>query len=101
MPWGWRVSSYFLTKGIAAGLTMALALALLLGADVSSGWLRWGTPLVAGLFLGLTGGLLVWVKTPVVVQASCEDPFTCKNIIGICCNEWHDLQKWCSKRIVY
>ncbi len=65
MPWGWRVSSYFLTKGIAAGITIALALALLLGADTSTGWARWGTPLVAGLFLALTGGLLVWdLKRP-------------------------------------
>ncbi|MDJ0925041.1 MAG: polysulfide reductase NrfD [Acidimicrobiia bacterium] len=65
MPWGWRVSSYFLTKGISAGLTIALALALLLGADLSTGWAQWGTPLVAGLFLGVTGGLLVWdLKRP-------------------------------------
>ncbi len=65
MPWGWRVSSYFLTKGIAAGITIALALSLLLGADTSTGWARWGTPLVAGLFLALTGGLLVWdLKRP-------------------------------------
>jgi formate-dependent nitrite reductase membrane component NrfD len=40
-------------------------LALLLGADTTAGWARWGTPLVAGLFLGLTGGLLVWdLKRP-------------------------------------
>jgi formate-dependent nitrite reductase membrane component NrfD len=65
MPWGWRVSSYFLTKGISAGLTIALALALLLGADLSGNWARWGTPLVAGTFLALTGGLLVWdLKRP-------------------------------------
>ena len=65
MPWGWRVSSYFLTKGISAGLTIALALALLLGADLTTGWARWGSPLVAGLFLALTGGLLVWdLKRP-------------------------------------
>jgi len=65
MPWGWRVSSYFLTKGISAGLTIALALALLLGADTSTRWVRWGTPLVAGVFLLLTGGLLVWdLKRP-------------------------------------
>jgi formate-dependent nitrite reductase membrane component NrfD len=48
-----------LTKGIAAGLTIALALALLLGAETTTGWARWGTPLVAGIFLALTGGLLV------------------------------------------
>lgn len=58
-PWGWRVSSYFLTKGISAGLVIALALALLLGEDNTTGWARWGTPLVAGVFLALTGALLV------------------------------------------
>ncbi len=65
MPWGWRVSSYFLTKGIAAGLVIAAALALLAGAPAGNGWLRWATPLVAGLFLLLTGVLLVWdLKRP-------------------------------------
>jgi formate-dependent nitrite reductase membrane component NrfD len=65
MPWGWRVSSYFLTKGIAAGLSIALALAVLMGADMTTGWAKWGTPLVAGVFLALTGGLLVWdLKRP-------------------------------------
>ncbi len=58
-PWGWRVSSYFLTKGIAAGLVLALAIAFLAGADMTTGWARWGTPLVAGLFLAATGVLLV------------------------------------------
>ena len=33
-PWGWRVSSYFLTKGIAAGLVLALAIAFLLDANM-------------------------------------------------------------------
>lgn len=59
MPWGWRVSSYFLTKGIAAGLALALVLALLGGAEVESAWARWGAPLVSGVFLALTGVLLV------------------------------------------
>ena len=36
MPWGWRVSSYFLTKGIAAGAMMLAALLLVIGADGSS-----------------------------------------------------------------
>ena len=58
-PWGWRVSSYFLTKGIAAGLVLALAIASLAGADLTTGWARWGTPLIAGLFLLITGVLLV------------------------------------------
>lgn len=34
-PWGWRVSSYFLSKGVAAGAMMLAALMLALGADGS------------------------------------------------------------------
>ncbi len=34
-PWGWRVSSYFLSKGIAAGAMMLAVLLLLVGADGS------------------------------------------------------------------
>ena len=59
MPWGWRVSSYFLTKGISAGIAMALAPALLSGAGSGSAFARWGAPLIAGFFLALTGVLLV------------------------------------------
>ena len=59
MPWGWRVSSYFLTKGISAGIVLAMALSLLFGADSQSAFARWGAPLIAGLFLALTGVLLV------------------------------------------
>ncbi len=58
-PWGWKVSAYFLTKGIAAGIVLALAIAVLAGASLDSGWARWGTPLVAAVFLAVTGGLLV------------------------------------------
>ncbi len=65
MPWGWRVSSYFLTKGIAAGIAIAAAVALLFGAGVDSSWMSWAAPLVSGLFLALTGVLLVWdLKRP-------------------------------------
>jgi Fe-S-cluster-containing dehydrogenase component/formate-dependent nitrite reductase membrane component NrfD len=65
MPWGWRVSSYFLTKGIAAGIAIALAMSLLADAGTESAWARWGAPLAAGLFLLLTGVLLVWdLKRP-------------------------------------
>ncbi len=65
MPWGWRVSSYFLTKGIAAGLVLAVAMSLLAGAGVDNAFSRWVVPLVAGLFLALTGVLLVWdLKRP-------------------------------------
>lgn len=35
-PWGWRVSSYFLSKGIAAGAMMLAALLLVLGARGSA-----------------------------------------------------------------
>ena len=65
MPWGWRVSSYFLTKGIAGGIAIALAMTLLADAGTESAWARWGAPLVAGLFLLLTGVLLIWdLKRP-------------------------------------
>jgi Fe-S-cluster-containing dehydrogenase component/formate-dependent nitrite reductase membrane component NrfD len=63
-PWGWKVSSYFLSKGIAAGAMMLAALMLLLGAhgsalaDVVPGLLA-----LAGI--GVTGGFLVWdLKQP-------------------------------------
>ena len=65
MPWGWRVSSYFLTKGIAAGIAIAAAIALLAGVAVDSAFMSWVAPLVAGLFLLATGVLLVWdLKRP-------------------------------------
>ncbi len=65
MPWGWRVSSYFLTKGIAAGMVLAVALYLLAGGDAGSSLVQWGVPLIAGLFLVMTGVLLVWdLKRP-------------------------------------
>ena len=38
---------------------MALALALLFGADSQSAFARWGAPLISGIFLALTGVLLV------------------------------------------
>ncbi|MEN8040562.1 MAG: 4Fe-4S dicluster domain-containing protein [Actinomycetota bacterium] len=59
MPWGWRVSSYFLTKAISAGIAIAAAIALLFGAAVESMWMRLTAPLVGGLFLALTGLLLI------------------------------------------
>jgi Ni/Fe-hydrogenase subunit HybB-like protein len=58
-PWGWRVSSYFLTKGIAAGIVVALVMISLFGSGLDSAWARWGAPLTAGVFLALTGVLLV------------------------------------------
>jgi Fe-S-cluster-containing dehydrogenase component/formate-dependent nitrite reductase membrane component NrfD len=60
-PWDWRVSAYTWTKGIGAGVYLvALALALL-------GLIPWRgmlwmqvTPVIAGVFLALTGALLIW-----------------------------------------
>jgi Fe-S-cluster-containing dehydrogenase component/formate-dependent nitrite reductase membrane component NrfD len=63
-PWGWRVSSYFLSKGIAAGAMLLAVLLLGLGngasalADVVPGVLA-----LAGI--GVTGLFLVWdLKQP-------------------------------------
>ena len=59
MPWGWRVSSYFLTKAMSAGIAIAAAIALLFGSAMESMWMRLTGPLVGGLLLLLTGLLLV------------------------------------------
>ena len=60
-PWGWRVSLYTWTKGVAAG---GFAVPLLLAA---TGFLRWASPLarwaapsLALGFLAVTGILLIW-----------------------------------------
>jgi len=61
IPWDWRVSLYTWTKGIASGVYLVAALLVLLGylAVNSEIWL-WATPIVSGVFLALTGGLLLW-----------------------------------------
>ncbi|MGB7923954.1 MAG: 4Fe-4S dicluster domain-containing protein [Pyrinomonadaceae bacterium] len=61
IPWDWRVSLYTWTKGIAAGAYLIPAILVLFGlmrAD-SPLWL-WVAPVVSGLFLSITGGLLIW-----------------------------------------
>ena len=60
-PWGWRVSAYTWTKGIASG-ALALATALGFGGqlDFSDPMLRYVAPSLALAFLALTGVLLVW-----------------------------------------
>jgi formate-dependent nitrite reductase membrane component NrfD len=59
-PWDWRLSLYTWTKGIAAGAYLVPALLVLLGfLSPSSALWQWGTPIVAGLFLALTGGILI------------------------------------------
>ena len=59
MPWGWRVSAYFLTKAISAGIAIAALVAMVFGAGLDSAWMDTVAPLVGGLFLALTGVLLV------------------------------------------
>ncbi len=61
IPWDWRVSLYTWTKGIASGAYLVSALLVLFGfmrAD-SQIWL-WVTPVLSGIFLAITGGLLIW-----------------------------------------
>jgi Fe-S-cluster-containing dehydrogenase component len=59
-PWGWRVSLYTWTKAIAAGAYLVPLLLLMGGflAGTSPFW-QWMAPLLAGIFLAATGGLLV------------------------------------------
>jgi ferredoxin len=61
IPWDWRVSLYTWTKGVASGVYLVSALLVLLGFfnPASSIWL-WATPIVSGVFLAATGGLLIW-----------------------------------------
>jgi Fe-S-cluster-containing dehydrogenase component/formate-dependent nitrite reductase membrane component NrfD len=57
-PWGWRVSSYFLTKGVAAGAMMLAVLLLVVGARGSAlADVIPGVMALAGI--GLTGVFLV------------------------------------------
>ncbi|MHB1711325.1 MAG: 4Fe-4S dicluster domain-containing protein, partial [Acidimicrobiales bacterium] len=60
-PWGWRVSLYTWTKGLAAG---GILVPLLLALDGRLRWndpvTRWVAPLMALFFLGVTGVLLIW-----------------------------------------
>jgi Fe-S-cluster-containing dehydrogenase component/formate-dependent nitrite reductase membrane component NrfD len=60
-PWGWRVSLYTWTKGIASG---ALGIAVILGymgrLSFASSLMRYVAPSLALAFLGVTGVLLIW-----------------------------------------
>ncbi|MHB1488168.1 MAG: 4Fe-4S dicluster domain-containing protein, partial [Acidimicrobiales bacterium] len=60
-PWGWRVSLYTWTKGLAAGSFLVPLILVLVG---RLGWhdptARWGAPCLALFFLGVTGVLLIW-----------------------------------------
>jgi Fe-S-cluster-containing dehydrogenase component/formate-dependent nitrite reductase membrane component NrfD len=57
-PWGWKVAAYLWTKSIAAGALMVAALAVLTGTEPGA-LLGVAAPLVALVFLVLTGGLLI------------------------------------------
>ena len=60
-PWGWRVSLYTWTKGLAAGAYLvALMLALAGAVSWSSPLVRWVAPSVSLAMLAATGILLVW-----------------------------------------
>lgn len=59
--WGWRVSAYLWTKGIAAGAALALCAIAPMGRDLtgaaSVAW--WALPAIGLLFLAITAVLLV------------------------------------------
>jgi formate-dependent nitrite reductase membrane component NrfD/ferredoxin len=57
--WGWPVSSYIWTKGIAAGLGMLTGFAHYANLGLGNALLRIVSPILALVFLGLTGALLV------------------------------------------
>lgn len=60
-PWGWRVSLYTWTKGIASGGLLVPLLLILAGRmSWSDNAGRWAAPLIGLVFLGLTGLLLIW-----------------------------------------
>jgi Fe-S-cluster-containing dehydrogenase component/formate-dependent nitrite reductase membrane component NrfD len=61
IPWDWRVSLYTWTKGIATGAYLIPLLLVLFGLMTTDNplWL-WVAPVLSGVFLGITGGLLIW-----------------------------------------
>ncbi|HVA73825.1 MAG TPA: 4Fe-4S dicluster domain-containing protein [Acidimicrobiales bacterium] len=60
-PWGWPVSLYTWTKGIAAGaMLVPLILAIAGRLPWSNDLAQWSAPLLAGASLALTGLLLIW-----------------------------------------
>ena len=59
-PWDWRLSVYTWTKGIASGAYLIPAFLLLFGRLTAESpvW-KWVAPIVAGVFLALTGFILI------------------------------------------
>jgi Fe-S-cluster-containing dehydrogenase component len=61
VPWDWRVGLYTWTKSIGAGLYGVLAVLLLAGSlEVSSPLFALAAPVVSGVFLAATAGVLIW-----------------------------------------
>ena len=62
LPWDWRVSLYTWTKSIAAGVYLVMAMLgfFNLGLEIESSLWRWVTPVLSGVFLAITGALLIW-----------------------------------------
>ncbi len=59
MTWKEKVSGYLVTKAIAAGVMLVAALMVLLGHEGEQAAVGVVPPMVAGLFLGITGFLLI------------------------------------------
>ena len=59
MTWKEKVSGYLVTKAVAAGVMLVAALLVLLGHSDVDGAVGIAPPIVAGVFLGITGVLLV------------------------------------------
>src|SRR5438105_14418974 len=61
IPWDWKVSLYTWTKGIASGVYLVAAFLVLFGSMKANSWVWLGlTPIISGVFLAITGGLLIW-----------------------------------------
>jgi len=60
MTWKAKVSSYLVTKAVAAGMMAVAALLVLLGHGGEQAAVGVAPPLIAGVFLAVTGLLLVW-----------------------------------------
>jgi formate-dependent nitrite reductase membrane component NrfD/ferredoxin len=59
-PWDWRLSLYTWTKGIASGAYLIPLLLVLFGLlPATSPLWKWAAPVVAGVFLAVTGGILI------------------------------------------
>ncbi len=58
-PWHWEVSLYTWTKSIAAGVFLLFSLLVFSGQQLTAGW-DIASAVVGGVFLGLTGILLIY-----------------------------------------